>query len=136
MCGPVSLGNHVRGVTYGNAQLGNGKYYGNVTFECDAGYVILGFTTINCDHPDIWSPFIPTCEKGNMTYSFTITSGMDLVLLTDCLFSMQWRIPEGRGANPKNNIKIKKFWPRVATRPLHPLGSATDRTQNINSWKF
>ena len=61
MCGPVSLGNHVKRVKYGNAQLSNGKYYGNVTYECDAGYVLLGHRTIFCQRPGVWSPDPPMC---------------------------------------------------------------------------
>ncbi|XP_077695658.1 C4b-binding protein alpha chain-like isoform X3 [Eretmochelys imbricata] len=57
-----------------NAEVENGRklsgfgpsysYQDAITFECEAGYFMVGSHVIVCQANNLWSPPVPTCEKG------------------------------------------------------------------------
>ena len=44
---------------YSNAQLADGKYQGNVSFECGSGWLLDGPNFTTCYYPRMWIPQPP-----------------------------------------------------------------------------
>ena len=63
-CAPI-MEDHLQ-VSYTNLTLVDSKYQGNVSFDCDSGYILDGTGYSTCHHPGLWIPEPPKCNsKGN-----------------------------------------------------------------------
>ena len=40
----------------------------NVTYRCDAGYILNGSATLVCQYDGTWNASAPTCEQGNFDF--------------------------------------------------------------------
>ncbi|XP_063956336.1 sushi, von Willebrand factor type A, EGF and pentraxin domain-containing protein 1-like [Lytechinus pictus] len=66
------------GTPVNGSQVANSSYShgGQVSFECDAGFDILGSETITCDN-GTWSGLVPICAESTLVDQITLTCAYD-----------------------------------------------------------